>query len=85
MNTYQGAVAAFQSAAAIPLVGWIATVAAAAAVAAGLANVAKIRSAREQGGSLAAGGIAMVGERNKAELIMPAGALACAQWSRCSR
>lgn len=75
MNTYQGAVAAFQSAAAIPLVGWVAApVAAAAAVAAGLANVAKIRSAREQGGSLAAGGIAMVGERNKAELIMPAGA-----------
>lgn len=75
MNTYQGAVAAFQSAAAIPIVGWIAApVAAAAAVAAGLANVAKIRSAREQGGSLAAGGIAMVGERNKAELIMPAGA-----------
>lgn len=75
MNTYQGAVAAFQSAAAIPLVGWIAApVAAAAAVAAGLANVAKIRSAREQGGSLSAGGIAMVGERNKAELIMPAGA-----------
>lgn len=75
MQTYQGAVAAFQSAAAIPLVGWIAApVAAAAAVAAGLANVAKIRSAREQGGSLASGGIAMVGERNKAELIMPAGA-----------
>jgi len=75
MNTYQGAVAAFQSAAAIPLVGWIAApVAAAAAVAAGLANVAKIRSAREQGGSLAASNIAMVGERNKAELIMPAGA-----------
>ena len=75
MNTYQSAVAAYQSAAAIPLVGWIAApVAAAAAVAAGLANVAKIRSAREQGGSLAAGGIAMVGERNKAELIMPAGA-----------
>lgn len=75
MNTYQGAVAAFQSAAAIPIVGWVAApIAAAAAVAAGLANVAKIRSAREQGGSLAAGGIAMVGERNKAELIMPAGA-----------
>src|SRR5690606_1595077 len=46
MNTYQGAVAAFQSAAAIPIVGWIAApIAAAAAVAAGLANVAKIRSA----------------------------------------
>lgn len=75
MNTYQAAVAAYQSAAAIPVIGWIAgPVAAAAAVAAGLANVQKIRSAREQGGSLAAGGIAMVGERNKAELIMPAGA-----------
>lgn len=75
MNTYQSAVAAYQSAAAIPVIGWVAgPVAAAAAVAAGLANVAKIRSAREQGGSLAAGGIAMVGERNKAELIMPAGA-----------
>lgn len=75
MNTYQSAVAAYQSAAAIPVIGWIAApIAAGAAVAAGLANVAKIRSAREQGGSLAAGGIAMVGERNKAELIMPAGA-----------
>jgi len=75
MNTYQAAVAAYQSAAAIPVIGWVAgPIAAAAAVAAGLANVAKIRSAREQGGSLAAGGIAMVGERNKAELIMPAGA-----------
>lgn len=75
MQTYVGATAAFQSAAAIPIVGWIAApIAAAAAVATGLANVAKIRSAREQGGSLAAGGIAMVGERNKAELIMPAGA-----------
>lgn len=75
MNTYQSAVAAYQSAAAIPVIGWIAApIAAGAAVAAGLANVAKIRSAREQGGSLAAGGLAMVGERNKAELIMPAGA-----------
>lgn len=75
MNTYQGAVAAFQSAAAIPIVGWVAApIAAAAAVAAGLANVAKIRSARESGGTVAAGNITMVGERNKAELIMPAGA-----------
>lgn len=75
MNTYQGAVAAFQSAAAIPIVGWIAApVAAAAAVAAGLANVAKIRSAREQGGNLAAGQISTIAERGRAEVIMPAGA-----------
>ena len=75
MQTYLGAVSAFQSASAIPVIGWVmGPIAAAAAVAAGLANVAKIRSAREQGGSLAAGGIAMIGERNKAELIMPAGA-----------
>lgn len=75
MNTYQGAVAAFQSAAAIPLVGWIAApVAAAAAVAAGLANVAKIRSAREQGGNLAAGQISTIAERGQPEVIMPAGA-----------
>lgn len=75
INTYQGAVAAFQSAAAIPLIGWIAApVAAAAAVAAGLANVAKIRSAREQGGYLAAGQASTIAERGRAEVIMPAGA-----------
>jgi hypothetical protein len=75
MNTYQAAVAAYQSAAAIPIVGYIAgPVAAAAAVAAGLANVAKIRSAREQGGNLAAGQISTIAERGKAEVIMPAGA-----------
>lgn len=75
MNTYQSAVAAYQSAAAIPLVGWIAApVAAAAAVAAGLANVAKIRSAREQGGNLSAGQISTIAERGKPEVIMPAGA-----------
>lgn len=75
MNTYQGAVAAFQSAAAIPIVGWVAApIAAAAAVAAGLANVAKIRSAREQGGNLAAGQISTIAERNSPEVIMPAGA-----------
>lgn len=75
VNTFTSAVNAYMSASAIPIVGWVmGPIAAAAAVAAGLANVAKIRSAREQGGSLAAGGIAMVGERNKAELIMPAGA-----------
>lgn len=75
MNTYQGAVAAFQSAAAIPIVGWVAApIAAAAAVAAGLANVAKIRSAREQGGNLAAGQMSTIAERGRAEVIMPAGA-----------
>lgn len=75
VNTFTSAVNAYMSASAIPVVGWVmGPIAAAAAVAAGLANVAKIRSAREQGGSLAAGDIAMVGERNKAELIMPAGA-----------
>lgn len=75
VNTFTSAVNAYMSASAIPIVGWVmGPIAAAAAVAAGLANVAKIRSAREQGGSLAAGGISMVGERNKAELIMPAGA-----------
>lgn len=75
MNTYQGAVAAFQSAAAIPIVGWVAApIAAAAAVAAGLANVAKIRSAREQGGQLAVGQASTIAERGKPEVIMPAGA-----------
>lgn len=75
MNTYQAAVAAYQSAAAIPVIGWIAgPVAAAAAVAAGLANVQKIRSAREQGGNLAAGQLSTIAERGKAEVIMPAGA-----------
>jgi len=75
MNTYQGAVAAFQSAAAIPIVGWVAApIAAAAAVAAGLANVAKIRSAREQGGNLSAGQMSTIAERGQPEVIMPAGA-----------
>jgi hypothetical protein len=75
MNTYQGAVAAFQSAAAIPIVGWVAApIAAAAAVAAGLANVAKIRSAREQGGNLMPGQISTIAERGTPEVIMPAGA-----------
>lgn len=75
MQTYVGATAAFQSAAAIPIVGWIAApIAAAAAVAAGLANVSKIRSAREQGGQLAVGQASTIAERNKPEVIMPAGA-----------
>ena len=75
MNTYQGAVAAFQSAASIPIVGWVAApIAAAAAVAAGLANVAKIRSAREQGGNLSAGQMSTIAERGRPEVIMPASA-----------
>ena len=75
MNTYQAAVAAYQSAAAIPIVGWVlGPVAAGAAVAAGLANVAKIRSAREQGGNLSAGQISTIAERGKPEVIMPASA-----------
>lgn len=75
MNTYQAANAAYQSASAIPIVGWVlGPIAAAAAVAAGLANVQKIRSAREQGGNLAAGQISTIAERKKPEVIMPAGA-----------
>ncbi len=75
MNTYQGAVAAFQSAAAIPIIGWVAApIAAAAAIASGLASVAKIRSAREQGGSLSAGQASTIAERGKAEVIVAGGA-----------
>ncbi|UOX38092.1 tail tape measure protein [Klebsiella phage 37P2] len=47
---------------------------AATTVAAGLANVAKIRSAREQGGSLSAGQASTIAERGKPEVIMPASA-----------
>ena len=46
----------------------------AAAVAAGLANVAKIRSAREQGGNLSAGQMSTIAERGQPEVIMPASA-----------
>jgi hypothetical protein len=75
MNTYQGAVAAYQSAAAIPFVGWVAApIAAAAAVAAGMSSVAKIRSAREQGGNLSAGQMSTIAERGQPEVIMPASA-----------
>ncbi|ECB1254648.1 hypothetical protein EU404_20150 [Salmonella enterica subsp. enterica serovar Weltevreden] len=73
--TYTSAVEAYKSTAAIPIVGpYLAPVAAAAAVAAGLANVGKIRSAREQGGNLAAGQMSTIAERGKPEVIMPAGA-----------
>lgn len=73
--TYTSAIEAYKSTAAIPVVGpFLAPVAAAAAVAAGLANIGKIRSAREQGGSLAAGQISTIAERGKPEVIMPASA-----------
>ncbi|UEP18601.1 tail tape measure [Salmonella phage vB_SenS_TUMS_E4] len=73
--TYTSAIEAYKSTAAIPVVGpFLAPVAAAAAVAAGLANVGKIRSAREQGGNLAAGQISTIAERGKPEVIMPASA-----------
>lgn len=47
---------------------------AASTIALGLANVAKISSAREQGGQLAAGQASTIAERGKPEVIMPAGA-----------
>ncbi|ATE85641.1 putative tail tape measure protein [Salmonella phage St162] len=73
--TYTSAIEAYKSTAAIPVVGpFLAPAAAAAAVAAGMANIGKIRSAREQGGSLAAGQISTIAERGKPEVIMPAGA-----------
>ena len=73
--TYTSAIEAYKSTAAIPVVGpFLAPVAAAAAVAAGLANIAKIRSAREQGGQLSAGQMSTIAERGKPEVIMPAGA-----------
>lgn len=75
IETYKGATAAYASLSTIPVVGPALGVAAAAAVtAAGLANVAKIRSAREQGGYLAAGQASTIAERGKPEVIMPAGA-----------
>lgn len=73
--TYTSAIEAYKSTAAIPVVGpFLAPVAAATAVAAGLANIAKIRSAREQGGQLSAGQTSTIAERGKPEVIMPAGA-----------
>lgn len=73
--TYTSAIEAYKSTAAIPVVGpFLAPVAAATAVAAGLANIAKIRSAREQGGQLSAGQASTITERGKPEVIMPAGA-----------
>lgn len=75
ISTYTSAIEAYKSTAAIPVVGpFLAPVAAATAVAAGLANIAKIRSAREQGGQLSAGQMSTIAERGKPEVIMPAGA-----------
>lgn len=72
--TYTGAIEAYKSASAIPIVGWVmGPVAAAAAVAAGVANIAKIRSAREQGGAMVGGSAYQMAERGKAEVIVPAG------------
>lgn len=75
INTYKAATAAYSALAPIPIVGpALGVAAAAAATAAGLATVGKIRSAREQGGNLAAGQISTIAERNSPEVIMPAGA-----------
>lgn len=73
--TYTAAIEAYKSTAAIPVVGpFLAPVAAAAAVGAGMARISAIRSAREQGGQLAAGQASTIAERGKPEVIMPAGA-----------
>lgn len=75
IDTYKAATGAYSAMASIPYVGpFLGIAAAAAAVAAGMANISKIRSAREQGGNLAAGQISTIAERGKPEVIMPAGA-----------
>lgn len=75
MDTYSAATAAYKSTAAIPIVGpYLAPLAAGAAIGAGMANVSKIRSAREQGGNLAAGQMSTIAERGQPEVIMPASA-----------
>lgn len=75
ISTYKAATGAYSALAPIPIVGpALGVAAAAAATAAGLATVGKIRSAREQGGNLAAGQISTIAERSSPEVIMPAGA-----------
>lgn len=75
IETYKGAQAAFSALAPIPIVGpALGTAAAAAAIGAGMARISAIRSAREQGGTLSAGQYSTIAERNKPEVIMPAGA-----------
>ena len=75
IDTYRAATAAWAALAGIPVVGpFLGAAAAGVAVAAGLANVARIKAAREQGGSMAAGSAYQMAERGKAEIIVPAGA-----------
>lgn len=75
IDTYKGAQAAFSALAPIPIVGPVlGGVAAAAAIAAGMSRVNQIRSAREQGGQLYAGQASTIVERDRPEVIMPAGA-----------
>lgn len=69
ISTYLGATKALAEGG--PILG---PIIAATTVALGMANVAKIRSAREQGGTLAAGQASTIAERNKPEVIMPASA-----------
>ena len=75
IDTYRAATGAYAAMASIPYVGpFLGIAAAGAAVVAGLANVAAIKSAREQGGNLAAGQASYIAERGKAEVIVPASA-----------
>lgn len=69
ISTYLGATKALAEGG--PILG---PILAATTVALGMANVAKIRSAREQGGTLAVGQASTIAERNKPEVIMPASA-----------
>lgn len=69
ISTYLGAIKALAEGG--PILG---PILAATTVALGMANVAKIRSAREQGGTLAAGQASTIAERNKPEVIIPASA-----------
>ena len=69
ISTYLGATKALAEGG--PILG---PILAATTVALGMANVAKIRSAREQGGNLSVGQISTIAERNKPEVIMPASA-----------
>jgi hypothetical protein len=57
ISTYSSAVAAYDSAAKIPTVGWVlGPIAAGAAIVAGLKNVAAIKSASPSGGGASSGG-----------------------------
>lgn len=69
ISTYLGATKALAEGG--PILG---PILAATTVALGMANVAKIRSAREQGGQLSYGQVSTIAERGKPEVIMPAGA-----------